>query len=87
VTNDIFTKEDGEFLTRNEALPAERIRAVQVGALPCAPVLCTRTPIVALAVHLRSPGNALSQARHGSWKDRSLKSVIKELKSSGACSA
>jgi urease accessory protein len=34
VTNDIFTKEDGEFLTRNEALPAERIRAVQVCALP-----------------------------------------------------
>lgn len=25
VTNDIFTKEDCEFLTRNEALPAERI--------------------------------------------------------------
>src|SRR5918994_1802299 len=25
VTNDIFTKEDAEFLVRNEALPAERI--------------------------------------------------------------
>src|SRR6059058_4133781 len=31
VTNDIFTKEDGEFLTRNEALPAERIMAVETG--------------------------------------------------------
>jgi len=27
VTNDIFTREDGEFLTRNEALPKERIMA------------------------------------------------------------
>src|SRR6185295_8236534 len=28
VTNDIFTREDGEFLVRHEALPAERITAV-----------------------------------------------------------
>jgi urease accessory protein len=34
VTNDIFTKEDAEFLTRNEALPAERIRAVETGGCP-----------------------------------------------------
>jgi urease accessory protein len=34
VTNDIFTKEDGEFLTKNDALPAERIRAVQTGGCP-----------------------------------------------------
>jgi urease accessory protein len=34
VTNDIFTKEDGEFLTRQEALPAERIRAVETGGCP-----------------------------------------------------
>ena len=31
VTNDIFTKEDAEFLIRNEALLAERIRAVETG--------------------------------------------------------
>src|SRR4051794_20721044 len=31
VTNDIFTKEDAEFLTRQEALPAERIAAVETG--------------------------------------------------------
>jgi urease accessory protein len=34
VTNDIFTREDGEFLTKNDALPAERIRAVETGGCP-----------------------------------------------------
>jgi urease accessory protein len=34
VTNDIFTKEDAEFLTRHEALPAERIAAVETGGCP-----------------------------------------------------
>jgi urease accessory protein len=34
VTNDIFTKEDGEFLVRNEALPADRIAAVETGGCP-----------------------------------------------------
>jgi urease accessory protein len=34
VTNDIFTKEDGEFLVRHEALPAERIIAVETGGCP-----------------------------------------------------
>jgi urease accessory protein len=34
VTNDIFTKEDGEFLVRNQALPAERIAAVETGGCP-----------------------------------------------------
>src|SRR5205814_3968008 len=34
VTNDIFTKEDAEFLIRNQALPKERIRAVQTGGCP-----------------------------------------------------
>jgi len=34
VTNDIFTKEDGEFLVRNEALPADRITAVETGGCP-----------------------------------------------------
>ncbi|HSI34815.1 MAG: urease accessory protein UreG [Phycisphaerae bacterium] len=38
VTNDIFTKEDGEFLVRNEALPAERIRAVETGGCPHAAI-------------------------------------------------
>ncbi|HUP38622.1 MAG TPA: urease accessory protein UreG [Vicinamibacterales bacterium] len=34
VTNDIFTKEDAEFLMRHEALPTERIRAVETGGCP-----------------------------------------------------
>lgn len=38
VTNDIFTKEDGEFLIRNNALPAERIRAVETGGCPHAAI-------------------------------------------------
>jgi urease accessory protein len=38
VTNDIFTKEDGEFLIRNHALPAERIRAVETGGCPHAAI-------------------------------------------------
>jgi urease accessory protein len=38
VTNDIFTKEDGEFLVKHEALPAERIRAVETGGCPHAAI-------------------------------------------------
>jgi urease accessory protein UreG len=38
VTNDIFTREDAEFLVRNEALPQERIRAVETGGCPHAAV-------------------------------------------------
>jgi len=34
VTNDIFTKEDADFLVRHEALPKERIRAVETGGCP-----------------------------------------------------
>jgi urease accessory protein len=34
VTNDIFTKEDGEFLVRHHALPADRITAVETGGCP-----------------------------------------------------
>jgi len=34
VTNDIFTKEDGEFLVRHQALPPERISAVETGGCP-----------------------------------------------------
>src|SRR5512141_2601896 len=38
VTNDIFTKEDGEFLIRNGALPPDRIRAVETGGCPHAAI-------------------------------------------------
>lgn len=34
VTNDIYTKEDSEFLTRNGAMPAERIVGVETGGCP-----------------------------------------------------
>jgi urease accessory protein len=38
VTNDIFTREDAEFLVRNQALPRERIRAVETGGCPHAAI-------------------------------------------------
>ena len=34
ITNDIFTREDMEFLVRSEALPADRIIGVQTGGCP-----------------------------------------------------
>jgi urease accessory protein len=34
VTNDIYTKEDAEFLIRQGTLPAERVRGVETGACP-----------------------------------------------------
>lgn len=38
VTNDIFTREDCEFLTKNGALPADRISAVETGGCPHAAI-------------------------------------------------
>lgn len=34
ITNDIYTKEDAEFLTKNSDLPAERIIGVETGGCP-----------------------------------------------------
>ena len=34
VTNDIYTREDADFLIRSEALPRERIRGVETGGCP-----------------------------------------------------
>jgi len=34
VTNDIYTREDAEFLVRNDALPAERVAGVETGGCP-----------------------------------------------------
>lgn len=34
ITNDIYTQEDAEFLTRNSLLPAERIMGVETGGCP-----------------------------------------------------
>ncbi|KAJ3056682.1 hypothetical protein HK097_005083 [Rhizophlyctis rosea] len=38
VTNDIFTREDAEFLQRNNALPHDRIRAIETGGCPHAAI-------------------------------------------------
>jgi urease accessory protein len=38
VTNDIFTKEDGEFLVRHQALEPQRIAAVETGGCPHAAI-------------------------------------------------
>ena len=38
VTNDIFTREDGEFLVRHQALAEARIRAVETGGCPHAAI-------------------------------------------------
>lgn len=38
VTNDIFTREDQEFLIKNEALPTTRILAIETGGCPHAAI-------------------------------------------------
>ncbi|KAI0035325.1 urease accessory protein UreG [Vararia minispora EC-137] len=38
VTNDIFTREDQEFLIKNKALPAARIQAIETGGCPHAAI-------------------------------------------------
>ena len=38
VTNDIYTKEDAEFLIRQGTLPAGRIRGVETGGCPHAAI-------------------------------------------------
>jgi len=55
VTNDIFTREDAEFLTRHDALPAERIRAVETGGCPHTAIRDDISPnMVALDALMRS---------------------------------
>ncbi len=44
VTNDIFTREDAEFLVRNQALPEGHIRAVETGGCPHAAIREDITP-------------------------------------------
>ena len=55
VTNDIFTKEDAEFLMRNDALPSDRIRAVETGGCPHTAIRDDISPnMVALDALMRS---------------------------------
>lgn len=60
VTNDIFTQEDAQFLTRQQALPADRIRAVETGGCPHAAiredVSANLTALEELTAHIH-PGN------------------------------
>lgn len=44
VTNDIFTREDAEFLHRHDALPAAQIRGVETGGCPHAAIREDITP-------------------------------------------
>jgi urease accessory protein len=60
VTNDIFTNEDAEFLVRHDALPAERIRAVETGGCPHTAIRDDVTPnLVALDALMESLGPEL----------------------------
>ena len=72
VTNDIYTKEDAKFLTRNQALPAERILGVETGGCPHTAIredasmnlaavedLCTSFPALDI-VFIESGGDNLS---------------------------
>lgn len=72
VTNDIYTREDAQFLTRAEALPAERIIGVETGGCPHTAIredasmnlaavdeLCARFPDLDL-VMIESGGDNLS---------------------------
>jgi urease accessory protein len=60
VTNDIFTREDAEFLLRNEALPAGQIRAVETGGCPHAAIREDITPnLDALDELMRTSGAKL----------------------------
>ncbi len=72
VTNDIYTREDAEFLVRSEALPAERILGVETGGCPHTAIredasmnleavqdLCERFPDLQI-VFIESGGDNLS---------------------------
>jgi urease accessory protein len=58
VTNDIFTQEDAQFLTRQQALPADRIRAVETGGCPHAAIRedisANLTALEELTAHLQA---------------------------------
>jgi len=66
VTNDIFTREDAEFLQRHEALPAAQIRAVETGGCPHAAIREDITPnLDALEQLMRDVGPELLLVESG----------------------
>jgi urease accessory protein len=84
VTNDIFTREDMEFLVRSEALPPERIVGVQTGGCPHTAIredasmnmdaldaLCRRFPDVEL-LFLESGGDNLAASFSPELVDASI---------------
>jgi urease accessory protein len=84
ITNDIFTREDMEFLVRSEALPADRIIGVQTGGCPHTAIredasmnfdaldeLCRRFPDLAI-VFLESGGDNLAASFSPELVDASI---------------
>ncbi len=84
VTNDIFTREDMEFLVRSEALPADRIIGVQTGGCPHTAIredasmnfdaldeLCRRFPDLGI-VFLESGGDNLAASFSPELVDASI---------------
>jgi urease accessory protein len=84
VTNDIFTREDMEFLVRSEALPADRIIGVQTGGCPHTAIredasmnldaldeLCRRHPDLDL-IFLESGGDNLAASFSPELVDASI---------------
>jgi urease accessory protein len=69
VTNDIFTQEDAEFLTRHRALPADRIAAVETGGCPHAAIredvssnLSALERLTATSSHRKTPALLLCES-------------------------
>ena len=58
VTNDIYTQEDAQFLTRVGALAPERIRGVETGGCPhtASPGVCTVNRAAVEGIELACPG-------------------------------
>lgn len=69
VTNDIFTQEDAEFLVRNNALPKERIAAVETGGCPHAAI---REDVSANLSALEKLTRGISKASPGGDDDEIL---------------
>jgi len=62
VTNDIFTREDADFLRKNAALPADRIAAVETGGCPF-----LRGRYVMRTERLDTGSSARVEGRRHSW--------------------
>ncbi|XP_006815239.1 uncharacterized protein LOC102805417 [Saccoglossus kowalevskii] len=80
VTNDIFTKEDWEFLVKNKALPEDRMRAVETGGCPHAAI---REVMERDAELMRQNGpTVFIQAKHMKGVDIVISHILKSLQES-----